>query len=110
MCSSDLKGGDLGLLRAPLAQRARAVVAIGEAANLVADALGATVPVHHAASMADAVDRAWALARPGGVVLLAPACSSFDWFSDYAARGRAFKKEVARLKGSAAAGENGKKQ
>ena len=91
------KGGDLGLLRAPLAQRARAVVAIGEAANLVADALGATVPVHHAASMADAVDRAWALARPEGVVLLAPACSSFDMFRDYAERGRRFKEEVDRV-------------
>jgi UDP-N-acetylmuramoylalanine--D-glutamate ligase len=50
--------------------------------------------------MADAVRRAFALAAPDGVVLLAPACSSFDMFSDYAARGRAFKAEVERLRNS----------
>ena len=44
--------------------------------------------------MGDAVRRAFALARPGGVVLLAPACASFDMFRDYAERGRAFKDEV----------------
>ena len=47
--------------------------------------------------MADAVQRAYALAGPDGVVLLAPACSSFDMFADYAARGRAFKEEVRKL-------------
>jgi UDP-N-acetylmuramoylalanine--D-glutamate ligase len=46
--------------------------------------------------MDDAVARAHELARPDGVVLLAPACSSFDMFTDYAARGRAFKEAVAR--------------
>ena len=46
------------------------------------------------ASMAEAVRRAFALAPPGGVVLLAPACSSFDMFPDYAERGRAFKEAV----------------
>jgi UDP-N-acetylmuramoylalanine--D-glutamate ligase len=55
------------------------------------------VPVADAASMREAVVRAFAAARPDGVVLLAPACSSFDWFADYAARGRAFKEEVSRL-------------
>ncbi len=48
--------------------------------------------------MGDAVRQAFALAPPGGVVLLAPACSSFDMFRDYAARGRAFKDEVRKLK------------
>jgi len=47
--------------------------------------------------MAEAVRAAFDRARPGGVVLLAPACSSFDMFADYAERGRAFKQEVARL-------------
>jgi len=55
------------------------------------------VPVHDAGSMSEAVRQAFALASPGGVVLLAPACSSFDMFQDYAARGRAFKAEVATL-------------
>ncbi len=92
------KGGDLRLLRAPLRARARAVVSIGEARPLVAEALDGAVPVHPAASMADAVAKAFALARPNGVVLLAPACASFDMFRDYAERGRVFKEEVARLR------------
>jgi UDP-N-acetylmuramoylalanine--D-glutamate ligase len=49
--------------------------------------------------MAEAVRRAFAMASPGGAVLLAPACSSFDMFTDYAERGRVFKDEVRRLAG-----------
>jgi len=91
------KGGDLRLLRQPVSQRARAVVAIGEARPQVRDALDGTVPVHEAASLRDAVRQAYELAQPDGVVLLAPACASFDMFRDYAERGRQFKEEVARL-------------
>ena len=91
------KGGDLRLLREPLRQRARAVVAIGEARPLVAEALADLVPVHEAATLRDAVERAFELAKPSGVVLLAPACASFDMFRDYADRGRQFKEEVGRL-------------
>jgi UDP-N-acetylmuramoylalanine--D-glutamate ligase len=91
------KGGDFGLLREPLKRRAKAVVAIGEAKGLVREALGGAVPVDEAATMGEAVVRAFALARPAGVVLLAPACSSFDMFRDYAERGRRFKEEVARV-------------
>ena len=91
------KGGDLGLLREPLKARARAVVAIGEARPLVREALAGTVPVHEAESFGEAVARAYALAKPSGVVLLAPACASFDMFRDYAERGRRFKEEVERL-------------
>ena len=76
--------------------RGRAVVAIGEAAPLVREALADVVPVTGAASMAEAVERAYAAAAPDGVVLLAPACASFDWFRDYAERGRAFKEAVTR--------------
>jgi UDP-N-acetylmuramoylalanine--D-glutamate ligase len=43
------------------------------------------------------VEDAYERAKPGGVVLLAPACSSFDMFRDYAERGRRFKEEVARV-------------
>jgi len=91
------KGGDFGDLRAALASRGRGVIAIGEAAGRVQQALEGTVPVHQAASMAEAVERGYAVAHPEGVVLLAPACSSFDWFRDYAERGEAFKEEVRRL-------------
>jgi len=92
------KGGDLRLLRGPLASRAKAVVAIGEARPVVAEALTGAVAVHEAATLREAVERAYALARPSGVVLLAPACASFDMFRDYAERGLKFKQEVQRLK------------
>jgi UDP-N-acetylmuramoylalanine--D-glutamate ligase len=75
------------------------VVAIGEAAPLVRDGLAAAVPVHLASDMAAAVRTAFALASPGDTVVLAPACSSFDMFRDYAERGRVFKGEVTNLEG-----------
>jgi UDP-N-acetylmuramoylalanine--D-glutamate ligase len=91
------KGGDLRLLREPLQARARAVVAIGEARPLVREALGDLIAVHEADTLGAAVAKAFAFARPSGVVLLAPACASFDMFRDYADRGRRFKDEVKRL-------------
>jgi UDP-N-acetylmuramoylalanine--D-glutamate ligase len=92
------KGGDLRLLREPLRKRARAVVAIGEATPLVKDALAGAVDVREAATFEDAVKNAFALAKPRGVVLLAPACASFDMFRDYADRGKRFKEEVLKLR------------
>ncbi len=92
------KGGDLSLLREPLKQRGKAVVAIGEARPLVRDALAGAIPVYEADLFSEAVTRAFALAQPSGVVLLAPACASFDMFRDYADRGRQFKDEVRKLK------------
>lgn len=91
------KGGDLRDLIPALAGRAKAVVAIGEARPAVHQALEGAVAVVEAASMAEAVRAALAASPPGGTVLLAPACSSFDMFHDYAERGRVFKREVARL-------------
>jgi UDP-N-acetylmuramoylalanine--D-glutamate ligase len=91
------KGGDLRLLRGPLALRARAVVAIGEARPRVREALSGAVDVRDAVSFEEAVRTAYELAKPGGVVLLAPACASFDMFRDYAERGRRFKEEAARI-------------
>jgi len=91
------KGGDFGDLRPALEERAANVVAIGEAAPLIHGALEPAVAVHDAADMSDAVRTAFVLASPGVTVLLAPACSSFDMFRDYAERGRAFKREVAKL-------------
>ncbi len=95
------KGGEFAELAPPLRRHGRAVVAIGEAAERVTAALAGTLPTEHASSLQDAVLRARSLAQPGDVVLLAPACSSFDMFEDYAARGRAFKAEVAKLRGGA---------
>jgi UDP-N-acetylmuramoylalanine--D-glutamate ligase len=109
------KGGDLRELRQPLVVRGGSVVAIGEAAPLVHAALDEVVPVHDARSMSDAVRIGYELARglpaalsagavaeaeasaKAGVVVLAPACASFDWFRDYAERGRTFKEAVRAL-------------
>ncbi|HYT65064.1 MAG TPA: UDP-N-acetylmuramoyl-L-alanine--D-glutamate ligase [Vicinamibacterales bacterium] len=91
------KGGDFGDLRAALTERGAAVVAIGEAAPLVHEALAPAVAVHDAPDMASAVRTAFALASPGDTVVLAPACASFDMFKDYAERGRIFKQAVAKL-------------
>jgi UDP-N-acetylmuramoylalanine--D-glutamate ligase len=80
--------------------RGRGLVAIGESRSLVREALSRVVPFAEAETMRDAVRQAFEMAKPDGVVLLAPACSSFDMFVDYADRGRAFKEEVARLEGT----------
>jgi UDP-N-acetylmuramoylalanine--D-glutamate ligase len=92
------KGGDLRLLRDPLKARAKAVVAIGEARPLLREALGDVVHVEEADSFEAAIGRAHELAKPSGVVLLAPACASFDMFRDYAERGTRFKEEVGKLR------------
>jgi UDP-N-acetylmuramoylalanine--D-glutamate ligase len=72
-------------------------VAIGEAAERVSSALGGAIHLERASSLREAVVLARSLAKRGDVVLLAPACSSFDMFADYAERGRAFKAEVQAL-------------
>jgi UDP-N-acetylmuramoylalanine--D-glutamate ligase len=91
------KGGEFRDLLPALQARGATVVAIGEAAPLIEEALGGGVPVVRAASMRDAVRMASERAQPGGTVVLAPACSSFDMFRDYAERGEVFSAEVQRL-------------
>lgn len=80
-----------------LRARGRAAVLIGEAADRIASAIGATVPVERASSMEEAVERAARLAQAGDAVLLSPACSSFDMFRDYKHRGDVFVDAVRRL-------------
>ncbi len=89
------KGLDLSDLAAD-ANRIRAVVAIGEAAGEVEAAFDGRRPVRRAASMDAAVSEAAGLARPGDVVLLSPACASFDWYGSYAERGDDFVDAVQR--------------
>ncbi len=99
------KGLDLSVLRDAAEQggrrRVRAVVALGEATDAVAAAF-AGYRVESAASMAEAVACAAALAEPGDVVLLSPGCASFDWYRSYEERGEDF----ARL-ARACTGEGG---
>jgi UDP-N-acetylmuramoylalanine--D-glutamate ligase len=84
------KGQDFTVLRAPVAERCAAVYLIGEDAAVI----GAAVGGEPCATLARAVEAAAAAARPGEVVLLSPACASFDQFADFEARGRAFKELV----------------
>ncbi|MBK6514087.1 MAG: UDP-N-acetylmuramoyl-L-alanine--D-glutamate ligase [Polyangiaceae bacterium] len=84
------KQGSYEPLARALAERGRAAVLIGEAADKIAAAIGDAVPVERASSMEDAVAIAARFAQPGDAVLLSPACSSFDMFRDYKHRGDAF--------------------
>lgn len=90
------KGLDLSTL-ADAADHVRAVVAIGDASGEVAAAFEGLRPVEVAASMPEAVAVAARLASVGDAVLLSPACASFDWYSDYAARGDDFAAAVHTL-------------
>ena len=92
------KGGQFQDLRPALASRGASVVAIGEARSRVRRALESDVEVTEAGTMNEAVRLAVGASRPGGVVLLAPACASLDMFRDYAARGTAFRDAVAALR------------
>jgi UDP-N-acetylmuramoylalanine--D-glutamate ligase len=91
------KGGSYEPLASALREKGRAAVLIGEAAELIAAALGDAVPVRRAATMEDAVRAAADLAQPGDAVLLSPACSSFDMFKDYKERGDVFVRAVRSL-------------
>jgi UDP-N-acetylmuramoylalanine--D-glutamate ligase len=91
------KHGSYQPLVEALRKRGRAAVLIGEAAPRIFDAIGGAIPVEHASSMEDAVQRAARLAQPGDAVLLSPACSSFDMFKSYAERGDHFSRAVAAL-------------
>jgi UDP-N-acetylmuramoylalanine--D-glutamate ligase len=97
------KGGGYARLRQACSQRPmRHVVAFGAAAQVIAAALAdLPVAISCVSGLEPALERARALAQPGDVVLMAPACSSFDAFADYRQRGRAFKDWVRRQKGSA---------
>lgn len=99
-------GKDKGLtydeLADRVAERCAAVVLIGETGPILEGAIAGRVPVRRAATMAEAVTIAGDLAHPGMVVLLSPAAASFDMFTDYAARGDAFRAAVSARVGSAA--------
>jgi UDP-N-acetylmuramoylalanine--D-glutamate ligase len=85
----------------PLAElirkRVRKMILIGEDAPAIERELGSAAPFEPAADMHDAVERAFAATRAGDVVLLAPACASFDMFESFEHRGRVFKEEVSTL-------------
>jgi UDP-N-acetylmuramoylalanine--D-glutamate ligase len=93
------KGADFTPLRRAVRAGVRSVVLIGEAAGKIEAALRGTVPVERAVSYREAVRQCFEKARPGDVVLLAPACTSWDMFKNFEERGRTFKSEVRKLAG-----------
>jgi UDP-N-acetylmuramoylalanine--D-glutamate ligase len=78
-------------------QNVKQLITLGEAAPLIEQAWGSLVPTQRAASMADAVRISNELATPGDVVVLSPACKSFDMYKDFEERGRDFKACVERV-------------
>jgi len=91
-----LKGGGFEGLRDALASRAVAAYLLGEAADRLAADLDGTVPLRRSGDLATAVAEASEAAQPGEVVLLSPACASFDQFRDYEERGDAFRSLIPR--------------
>jgi UDP-N-acetylmuramoylalanine--D-glutamate ligase len=90
------KGADLAVLRPLVAAKARRVYLIGEAAAEFERALGGAVPHELSGTLDAAVRSAAGRARPGEVVVLSPACASFDQFRDYEERGEAFRSLIPR--------------
>jgi len=83
---------------APLVQeKVRQLILIGEDANTIASELGSLAGHQQVGDMREAVEQAFSSAEPGDIVLLAPACASFDMFESFEHRGRVFKEEVASL-------------
>lgn len=91
------KGGDFSRLAQAVGRRTKRVILIGEAAPLLRQAWAAVATMTEAASLREAVDAAAQGAASGDVVLLSPACASFDMFADYQDRGRQFKALVHAL-------------
>ena len=91
------KGGDYSLLKGTVTERVKLLVLMGEARRRMAEALGGCVPIAMAGTLEEAVHRAFDEAKPGDIVLLSPACSSFDMFRDYEERGDLFKEIVHQL-------------
>lgn len=99
------KGGDFAPLVPLVRDRCEHVILIGAAADKIEAALAETKPLHRAATMPDAVKLGLKLGQPGNVVLLAPACASFDMFDNYEHRGRVFKEAVQSSRFSVSASD-----
>jgi UDP-N-acetylmuramoylalanine--D-glutamate ligase len=91
------KGLDYASFADAIVRRCRTAILIGETAAELASLIDGRVPVERARTIEEAVTRANAAACPGDVVLLSPAAASFDMFTDYAARGDAFRAAVRRI-------------
>jgi len=93
------KGSDYTVLNDLLRERVKRVYTIGAAAGKIESHIKGAAEIVHAETLENAIRRASAVAEPGDVVLLAPACASFDQFQSYNHRGRVFKEVVQALLG-----------
>ncbi|MDH5642177.1 MAG: UDP-N-acetylmuramoyl-L-alanine--D-glutamate ligase [Nitrospira sp.] len=91
------KGGDFSRLASVIRRHVKRLVLMGEAAPLIANAVQGYESIDRAATLREAVELAAAGAAAGDVVLMSPACASFDMFADYQDRGRQFKSLVQSL-------------
>lgn len=92
------KGGDFKKLQKSIQERAKKIILIGEASEKIKNALKNSLPMNEVSSLEEAVRTSFSEAKPGEVVLLAPACTSFDMFHNFEERGEIFKQEVFNLK------------
>jgi UDP-N-acetylmuramoylalanine--D-glutamate ligase len=95
------KGSDYTVLNDLLRQRVKRVYTIGAAAEKIESHIKGAAEIVHAQTLDNAIRRANAVAQPGDVVLLAPACASFDQFQSYNHRGQVFKEVVHGLAAAA---------
>jgi len=91
------KGGDFKKLRKPVKENVKMIIILGEAKEKIKTALKRIVPMETVSSIEEAVRLGYSRAKPQEVVLLAPACTSFDMFQNFEERGEVFKREVLSL-------------
>ena len=103
------KGSDYTALQKPLREKAILALLIGAAADKIEKQIAGSVAIERAETLERAVETASHAAQPGDVVLLAPACASFDQFQNYEHRGRVFKDLVRQLERQAAGATSGKR-
>ena len=92
------KGNDYEMLRDLVKEKVKAIVCLGVDNSKIVEAFEKDVPaIAETTSAADAVNTAYKMAEPGDVILLSPACASFDLFNNYEDRGEQFKQAVRNL-------------
>jgi UDP-N-acetylmuramoylalanine--D-glutamate ligase len=93
------KGSDFSSLVRLIEERVKEIILLGESKEMLADIWNGLASITKVETLSQAVRRSYEFAKPGETVLFSPACASFDMFTDFEERGRAFKEEVRKLRG-----------
>jgi len=91
------KGSPYKPLASLIKEKVTALVLLGQAASRIEKELIGSAPIYRAEDMRDAVELSYSLSQPGSSILLSPACSSFDMYSNYEKRGKDFKRWVREI-------------